>query len=144
MLKLFEQLGPIDSLIQKGRSLRAEGKDTEALAVYLEAWRIAEEEESDALRVASSHMVGVCEPDPARKLKWNLASLRAAEALDEETAKDCFPTIHANIGYSYLALGRRADALRHYEMARDLAADLTGPYGDQIRNGIAGMLEELG
>jgi hypothetical protein len=142
-LTIWEELGPIDDLIAEGARLRTEQRETEAQAVYAQAWEIAEELDDDVLRVAASHMIGAVEPDAAKKLEWNLVSLRCADALDERTAADCYPTIHANIGWSYLHLGDRERAREHYEIAERCAVDLDGDYGTSIRAGIDGMLKVL-
>jgi hypothetical protein len=142
-MSIWDELGPIDDLIAEGARLRAEQRADEALAVYVRAWEVAEDLDDDVLRVAASHMIGVVEPDPAKKLEWNLVSLRFADALDERTAADCYPTIYANLGWSYLHLGDREQAREHYEIAERFAVGLDGDYGTSIRAGIDGMLKVL-
>ena len=142
-MTIWDELGPIDDLIAEGARLRAEQREDEALAVYVRAWEVAEDLDDDVLRVAASHMIGVVEPDPERKLEWNLVSLRCADALDARTAADCYPTIHANIGWSLLALGDRDRAREHYEVAKTFATALDGDYGNATRAGIDGMLKVL-
>jgi hypothetical protein len=140
---IWEELGPIDALIAEGHRLRAEQRDDEAMVAYVRAWEVAEDLDDDVLRVAASHMIGVVEPDPAKKLEWNLVSLRCADKLDERTAADCYPTIYANLGWSYLHLGDRDRAREHYEIAERSAVGLDGDYGTSIRAGIDGMLKVL-
>jgi len=142
-MSIWDELGPIDDLIADGHRLRTEQRDDEAMVAYVRAWEVAEDLNDDVLRVAASHMIGVVEPDPARKLEWNLVSLRCADALDVRTAADCYPTIHANIGWSYLQLGDRDRAREHYEIAERCAVGLDGDYGVSIRSGIDGMLKVL-
>lgn len=143
MKRIFESLGPIAPLIERGHTLRTSGDEAAALEVYLSAWETAESLDDDLLRVAASHMVAVVEADLAKKLEWNLVSLGCVERLHPSVAGDCYPTVLANIGYSYLALGNRDLARTYYERAREYAVHLDGEYGESIRSGVDGMLGVL-
>lgn len=83
-------------------------------------------------------MAGVAEPDPAKKHEWNVAALREADA-DPQTirSRGMYASLYNNLGMSHSVNGRRAEALRAYEVASAHVDEIDpGPYADQVRAGI--------
>lgn len=124
-------------LLGRGNSERAAAK-----ATFEQAFALAE---SEVARCWAAHMVAVVTDKPEEKLRWNLESLRAAEAAApaDPRASSLFPTVLANVGFSELLMARPIEARRRYEQARrslDEAADLSDERRDGYRTGIEHML----
>jgi hypothetical protein len=103
-------------------SLLREGNDARATAAS--AFRRAYDgAETETAKCWAAHMVALECDSPDEKLRWNLESLRAAEAATaEESASSLLPTVLGNVGYSTLLMARPAEARTWYERARDAVA----------------------
>ena len=56
-------------------------------------------------------MAGVIEPDPARKLDWNVNALREADAAaDRERIRGFYASLHNNLAFSHAMLGNLDEA----------------------------------
>lgn len=79
------------------------------------------------------------------KLRWNLDALREADAAgDHPLVATFYPSLYSNLGYSYLMLGDRTEALRNMELAASRLGDLEpGPYADRVRSTIEAQLNKL-
>ena len=100
-------------------SLLREGNEARAAAAS--AFRRAYDgAATETAKCWAAHMVALECDSPEEKLRWNLESLRAAEAAAEEgDASSLLPTVLGNIGFSTLLLARPAEARSWYERARE-------------------------
>ena len=73
---------------------------------------------TEVARCWAAHMVAVMNDSPQEKLRWNMESLRAAEAAaGDPRAPGLLPTVLANIGYSTLLMAQPARARSWYSRA---------------------------
>jgi len=124
------------TVLRRGNEHRAA-----AAAAFAEAYEGAE---TDVAKCWAAHMVAVVEDGPEEKLRWNLESLRAADAAaaaGDERAAGLYPTCLANTGLSELFLARPAAARERYAAAL-AALDLTD-LDDQRRAGYRAAIEHM-
>jgi len=67
----------------------------------------------------AAHYVARFQKSPQEKLRWNLESLRRAEAAGEQV-QDFYPSLYLNLGQSHELLGEQAEARRYYTLAARL------------------------
>ena len=135
----------VTAIVKDGRALETAGDAAGARASYLAAWELARTDD-DALSMSiAAHYVAIAENDPDKKLAWNLDALRLAEGLPNQTpVRGFYASLFANLGLSYSLLGRRAEAVTHYEHAAERVSDIEpGPYADMVRGGIDRALARL-
>lgn len=87
---------------------------------------------------AVAHMFAIIVDDPREKLAVNEQALRLAEAVPEgRWPQPFFASLYANMGYSMIELGDRAEARRWYEKAARAAEGFDDDeYGRMVRAGI--------
>ena len=101
------------ALLAQGNEARAQAKERFRAAYEGATTEIA--------RCWAAHLVAVEEDEPGEKLRWNLESLRAAEATEatgDARASGLFPTVLGNVGLSELLLARPQAARARYLEAR--------------------------
>jgi hypothetical protein len=123
--------------LARGNAARAEAK-----ALFEAAYDGAE---SEVAKCWTAHMAALENDVPEEKLRWNLESLRAAEAAaaaKDPRASALFPTVLANIGFSELLMARPGAARVRYEeaLARLERAELSDDRRAGYRAGIGHML----
>jgi 2-keto-4-pentenoate hydratase/2-oxohepta-3-ene-1,7-dioic acid hydratase in catechol pathway len=97
-------------LLRRGNEARAA-----ATAAFTDAYDGAE---TEVAKCWSAHMVAVMSDEPRDKLRWNMESLRAAEASQGDTrASSLLPTVLGNVGFATLLLARPVEARAWYERA---------------------------
>ena len=100
--------------------------------------------ESEVARCWAAHMVAVLCDSPDDKLRWNMESLRAAEAARADPRSGAlFPSVLGNIGYSTLLMARPEQARQWYERALGSLEDseLPADRRAQYRTGIEHMIQ---
>ena len=114
--------------------------DTEkARRLYLEAWDLAIE---DLDKCIAAHYVARVHADEKEKLRWNLESLTRTDLAKDESIAGFYPSMHSNLGFSYLATGDRAKAREQFELAQSKVGALDeGPYADEVRRAVLLGLE---
>jgi hypothetical protein len=79
---------------------------------------------------------------PTEKLRWNMESLRAAEAADTDPrASSLLPTVLANIGFSQLLMANPVETRAWYQRA--LASLEAAHLADERRAGSRGGIEHM-
>ena len=122
---------PIAQLCSEGFAAETSGDVERAHKIYLDAW---ERSETDLDKCMAAHFVARVHDDESEKLRWNLESLRRAEATGGDSLAGFYPSMHTNLGFSYLATGDRERAREQFELAQGkLDALEDGPYGDEVR-----------
>lgn len=98
-------------LLERGRCFNSAKEPTKATPLFREAWDLARACGEPGRAVDAAHMLAIAEPDPARKLAWNLEAMRYAEASKDERALRWLGALYNNIGWDYHAQGKYAEAL---------------------------------
>jgi len=100
------------------RTLRAEGHQAEALSELKAAWEEALAEGDQYSACGLAHDLGHTEVDAESQLRWHVEALRAADAVeDRERVRLFYPSLHLNLGLTYLRLGDNTKARHHLEAA---------------------------
>lgn len=135
----------IAEVLDEAKAKLAAGDPSAALALYTAAWETTIRHDDHAHACVIAHMAGVAEPDPRKKLQWNLDALREADEAGAHLLVGSFyPSLHNNLALSYLAIGDRAAALRHLELAAARLDDIEpGPYGERVRSVVGAQLAKL-
>jgi hypothetical protein len=135
----------VKAALDEAKTMLAAGDSAGALAVYEKTWATAIAHGDHAHASVVGHMAGVAEPDPNKKLRWNLDALREADAAGPHPLiANFYPSLYSNFAYAYGMLGARAEALRYMELAASRLGDLKpGPYADRVRAGVETDLAKL-
>ena len=93
-------------VIGNTRRLRGEGHQAEALSELKAAWEEALEEGDQYSVCGLAHDLGHTETEAESQLRWHVEALRAADAVeDRERVRLFYPSLHLNLGLTYLRLG---------------------------------------
>ncbi len=124
---------PVLKLCQEGMRAEADGRPTDAKALFEQAWqaRTGDYEACVAAHYAARH-----QDDPDRVLWWNETALRHADAVGDETVAAFYPSLHVSIAMAHERLARAA-----WERASERVSVLPDDaYGDQLREAIVAAL----
>lgn len=119
-------------LLERGRVLNSSGQKAKALSLFIEAWELGREIDEDGLAVDAAHMAAIAD-EPVAALQWNLTALELASSSPMESARKWRKSLHNNIGWTFFDLGKLDEAMYHFEMSRQRAAES----GDWESEGIA-------
>jgi tetratricopeptide (TPR) repeat protein len=122
--------------------LEGKGQVQDAALCFARAW---DSSTNDFERCIAAHYLARHQKSPAEALRWNQESLRYADASDDASVREFYPSLYLNLGKSYEDLGNRDEARKFYELAGRSAAVLpTNGYGALVRSGIASGLQRVG
>lgn len=128
-------------LCAEGIGAEMSGKVEEATRLYQEAWEVRADD-YEACIVA--HYMARVQRTPEDVLKWNRASLRYADGVNDERVAGFYPSLYLNMGKAYEDLGEREEARRFYGLAEAKVAVLPeGKYGDMVRHGVIEGLKRV-
>jgi tetratricopeptide (TPR) repeat protein len=128
-------------LCADGMSAEAEGRVTEAKALFERAWEAAADDYECCI---AAHYVARHQDGPEQTLRWNAECLRYAELVGDERVAGFYPSLYLNMGHSHEQLGDLQKAEECYRAAEArLSALPDGAYGDMVRDGVARGLERL-
>jgi tetratricopeptide (TPR) repeat protein len=137
----MDQNNPIIKLCVEGMRAETEGRNTEALALFMQAW---EQSTNDYDACVAAHYVARHQKTPKDILHWNQQSLVRAYAVSDESVQSFYPSLYLNMGKAHEDLGSREEAKKYYELASAKISNLpSGPYGDVVRDGIARGLQRV-
>lgn len=108
---------PVIQLCLAGTRAEFEGRLDAARSAYRQAWESAQDDFDACI---AAHYVARLQSDPEVTLHWNQVALARAEAADAERVRRFYPSLYLNLGQSYEALGRRAEAEKYYALAAAL------------------------
>lgn len=103
-------------LLERGRCFNSSGDPQRARVEFERAWDLAREHGLDAYAVDAAHMLGIVEPGDAG-LAWNRHAIEHAQASPDPSARRWLASLLNNVGWTYVAMGRCADALPAFEEA---------------------------
>ena len=113
-------------LLERGRCFNDCGESDKAKASFTDAWELAREHRLDGYAVDAAHMMGIVERgDDA--LAWNVRAMEYAKASADPAARRWLASLLNNIGWTYHATGRYADALAVFEDALRLRQEQGKP-----------------
>ena len=135
----------VKAALDDAKALLAGGDVPAALSVYQRAWDTAIAANDHHHASIVGHMAGVAEPDPGRKVRWNLDALREADLTqDRALVTGFYASLYGNLAYSYAMIGDLAEALRYQELAFARVADIEpGPYRDRVAQVTEAQLARL-
>ena len=105
---------PIIKLCAKGTRAEFEGKKDDACELYCQAWNAATDDYEACI---TAHYMARCHSSPEQILRWNQEALERANAVNDESAKDFYPSLYLNMGHSFELLGNQDEAKKYYDLA---------------------------
>jgi hypothetical protein len=124
-----------------------------ARRLFSELWTDVGGDDGDAFhRCAIAHSMADAQDDLRSELTWDLAALRAADALTDDralagglqTVESLYPSLHLNLAACYRRLGDRQRARHHVDLGRAASEALgDGGYDMMVRTAIERLAEQL-
>jgi tetratricopeptide (TPR) repeat protein len=131
----------IVKLCGAGMTAEMEGKPDEALRLYEEAWETAV---NATERCIAAHFLARHQDSDEATLHWNQKALQLAEAADEASVRDFYPSLYLNLAHSHEVLGHLDEAQRYYDLAAARVDELPeNLYGQRVRNSIARHRQQI-
>jgi len=85
-----------------------------------------------------AHYTADIQDDPRVELSWDLLALQAADSVDGDRLRDCYPSLHLNLAGDSRKLGDFREAREHLSNAAESVDGLPdNGYAKMIRRGIA-------
>jgi hypothetical protein len=94
-----------------------EGRLDEARRLSMLAWQASQDDYEACM---AAHYMARYQENPADQLRWNREALQRAAALEDDKAKDFYPSLYLNMGLSYELLGDPLKARKYYALAAEL------------------------
>jgi tetratricopeptide (TPR) repeat protein len=101
----------------EGTRAEFQGKVEEARALYQKAWKARRD---DYEACVAAHYVARFQAAPEDILFWNQEALKHANAVNDDSVKEFYPSLYLNLGRSYELIGNQAEAQQFYELAAEL------------------------
>jgi tetratricopeptide (TPR) repeat protein len=121
--------------------MAVEGDAEQARALFERAWSIRRDDYEASI---AAHFLARHQPTIAETLAWNEHALRHATTVNDGRTAEFLASLYLNVGDSYLAVGRLADAATAAELAdANLAVLPAGGYRDFVERGIRGLAERI-
>ena len=108
---------PVIQLCVEGTRAEFEHCVDDARILYEEAWA-ARKDDYDACIAA--HYLARVQESVEESLRWNQLALEHANAVNDESVSDFYPSLYLNLGRSYELVGDQAEAQRYYDLAAEL------------------------
>lgn len=121
-------------LCVEGMQAEGDGDYERARRLFADAWTTAQDDYEACI---AAHYVARHQSTAEDTLRWNEESVRLADAVGDDRVADFYPSLFLNLGHSYEALGRQAEAKRYYDLAASRAEQLADDrYGRIVRSGV--------
>ncbi|MEV4627535.1 hypothetical protein AB0J90_14715 [Micromonospora sp. NPDC049523] len=132
---------PVLRLCQDGMRAEAQGRRSDALALYEQAWT-ASVDDYDAC--VAAHYLARQQDDPREILRWNTEALDRADRVGDERVAAFYPSLYVSVGLAREQLGEPEPARRAFEQAREHVGALPEDgYGEMLRTAIDDGLRRL-
>ena len=132
------------NVISEARRLRNSGNPGEAIALLTETLNSVLAGGDHYLAAYLSHDLAHAEREPEAQLRWHLAALEHADAVEPELVAGFYPSAHLNLAVTYLRLGHPAEARSHAELAEAAMPVLPDDaYGSQLRETLRCLFREV-
>ncbi|MFF7359365.1 hypothetical protein [Streptomyces sp. NPDC008125] len=133
---------PVVGLCTQGMQAEAEGRDTDAERLFLQAWESAT---GDYEACVAAHYLARHQPTPERTLHWNRESLHRADLVGDERVAAFYPSLYVSLAKAHQHLGKPDEARGSFRLAAArIGAVPPGPYADWTRVAIAEGLRATG
>jgi len=110
---------PVVKLCLAGSQAEFEGRQEDACALYWQAWQAAQDDYGACI---AAHYVARCQKTPAETLRWNREALKRADAAQDASVLEFYPSLYLNLGRSYELMGHPNEASQYYDLAASLGA----------------------
>lgn len=133
---------PTAKLCSEGMMAEGEGRPQDARELFMQAWEGAADDYEASM---AAHYVARHQESTEDTLHWNRVAVERADLVEDDSAKEFYPSLYLNLAHSYEQIGDPAQAVRYYDLAAGSVDDLPpGPYTDLVRKGITAGQERLG
>ncbi|PKL77623.1 MAG: hypothetical protein CVV27_04945 [Candidatus Melainabacteria bacterium HGW-Melainabacteria-1] len=105
-----------------------------ALNMYQQAWNA---QTNDYEACIAAHYLARLQPTAQARLDWNRAALERALSANDERVNSFLPSLHLSLSGAYAELGQTDAAGIHEKLASNAAEQVSGPYGEMLRQGLA-------
>ena len=137
----FDTDNKIFQLCSKGMMLEGEGKKTEALTLFQQAW---DQATNDIEKFTAAHYLARQQETIAGKLEWDQKALQLALGIDDPGVKETYPSLYLNIAKGYEDLKDIENARKNYQTAFSFTGQLRDDgYGKMIKSGIINGIERV-
>jgi tetratricopeptide (TPR) repeat protein len=129
-------------LLERGRAFNSSGQAHKALPFFEQAWELGRSAGETRLEFDALHMIAIGQPDPARKVEWNLRGIAAVRQTPSQ--QGWLPAFYNNLGEAYAAQEDYENALKAFRDMAALDTDAGKPPELYTQKDIAKMLRKLG
>jgi tetratricopeptide (TPR) repeat protein len=131
------KLARVRYLLERGRVFNSAGQPANAMPLFEQSWKLAEQEKFPRYAVDAVHMLAIAAPTPKEQIEWNLRGLKMVEA--DPSQKGWLNALYNNLGESYAKAGEYEKALDAFEKLAAINGNNMYTMKDQAR-----MLRLLG
>ena len=110
---------PVIRLCIAGTRAEFEGRKDDACERYRQAWDAATDDYEACI---AAHYMARCQESPEEILRWNQEALERANAVNDGSTQDFYPSLYLNLGHSHELLGNQGEAKRYFDLAAALGA----------------------
>jgi tetratricopeptide (TPR) repeat protein len=137
----FDPDNTIVKLCAQGMTLEGEGKKTEALKLFQQAW---DEATNDFEKFTSAHYIARHQENTLDKLQWDEIALQSALKINDDNVRGAYPSLYLNIAKCYEDLHDFSNARKNYQLALSFTNLLPDDgYGNMIKGGIMNGIERV-
>lgn len=108
---------PVIRLCIEGTQAEFEGRTEIACALYQQAWAAAA---NDYEVCIAAHYMARFQDSPEERLRWNRIALERADAVNDDSVRNFYPSLYLNLGCSHELLGNQTEAKKYYDLAAEL------------------------
>jgi len=114
----FNPSNPVVKRCLEGMDMAASGNTDAANRLFLQAWHRATD---DLEKFLAAYYVARHQENVADRLRWYETALRYAQAINDNSVRSAFPSLHAHIAECHQALGNTAQAEKYQRLATEFA-----------------------
>ncbi len=113
----MDQNNPVIKLCIAGTQAEFDSDMEAACELYQQAWEAAT---NDYEACIAAHYMARCQELPEEIFRWNREALERANAADDDSIKEFYPSLYLNMGRSYEQLGDQDEAKKYFNLAAEL------------------------
>ncbi|HEU5052801.1 MAG TPA: rRNA adenine methyltransferase [Hanamia sp.] len=137
----FDPNNDVVKLCAQGMEEEGKGNPVEARRLFVQAWN---EATNDFEKFTAAHYVARHQETVNDKLLWDETALHLALKINNDTVKECFPSLYLNIAKCYEDLNDLENAKKNYHLALSFINWLPGnAYGNMVKSGIMKGIERV-
>jgi tetratricopeptide (TPR) repeat protein len=108
---------PVIKLCIQGTEAEFQGRIDEAREFYRQAWQASA---NDYEACIAAHYMARHRESIEEALHWNLKALEYANAVNDDSVRDFYPSLYLNLGRSYTLPGNQDRATKYFNLAASL------------------------